>query len=168
MATFMLEYKRQVCGGKIQKLLRFASEEKTSNYTHHCTRGALSLAAAPDAVCCDWFTQPTRRAVIGSRNQRGAVIGCSDDKLLAGAESAVGALVEVWGAATGGGEGLRGAGEGLLREDGAVAAQEGELGRLHQSSYLVSKRHADVEQLAVVVDVSVVAVRQVLAVEALL
>jgi len=59
-----------------------------------------------------------------------------------------------------------GTGQGVLGEDGLVTAEEGELLSFHEVSIIVGYWHADVEYLAVTVDVSVVAVGSVLTVEA--
>ena len=48
------------------------------------------------------------------------------------------------------------AGEGLLVKDGAVAADEGPLGGLDDGAEVVLNRQADVEDLAVVVNIGVV------------
>jgi len=95
------------------------------------------------------------------------VIGL-DEEFSAGSEVIVGPEEVVLGAPAGGRDGLVGAGEGLLVEDGAVAAHEREVVGADKGADLVSQRHADVEDLAVVPDISIVAVGQVFAREALL
>lgn len=79
------------------------------------------------------------------------------------AELGVGDVVEAPGLSAGVGILSVGAGEAVLTEHGLVAAHEGEVGRLHQGADVVSDGETDMEQLAVVVHVSVVSVGQVLA-----
>lgn len=56
-----------------------------------------------------------------------------------------------------------GAGEGLLVEHGLIGAREGEVRRLQDGSGVVGDGQTDVEELAVIVDVGIVAVSTVVA-----
>ena len=75
--------------------------------------------------------------------------------------------VQRLGVGAGDGVGLVVAGEGLLVEDGGVAAGERPLRVVHDRAHVVLDRKADVEDLAVVGDVRVVAVVAALAAERL-